>query len=55
MSKQKEKEELGKIFDQVTIDSKHLLLAHARGMIAGEQAIRKQYGLDTKEPPKPAA
>jgi hypothetical protein len=51
MSNPKEREELGRIFDQVTPTSKHLILAQARGMIVGEQAIREQYGLSPESSP----
>jgi hypothetical protein len=54
MSDPKEREELNRIFDQVTPASKYLILTQARGMIAGEQAIRKQYGLPPESSPAPA-
>jgi hypothetical protein len=51
----KEAEELQEIVKRLSPVSLGYVLASARVAEFGERAIRKQYGLDTKEPPKDAA
>jgi hypothetical protein len=47
--------ELVEAFRQLSVETQESVVSHTRFAVLAEKAVKKQYGLDTKEPPKGAA